>query len=750
MRIPRWTVYPAVVVLGALLITAIPRDEADPYAGAARAALETESVAGGSGVSGGLDPVDHPRVVVLGIDGMDPDILAEVIELYPERMHNFRRLLEQGDGIRPLATSTPPQSPVAWSSFITGLDPGGHGIFDFIHRDPTTRAPLSSIVLTGDEPRFLHVPFSDYVLPLPFGDAGGSNRTGESFWSILKDHGVPADIWRMPANFPVEPSDGLSFPGMLTPALDSAYGECTFYTTDPVRKLETSYHKVVQVIERNGKIDTSIAGPVNLYRLEGGEQHPQTSTAIRIYVDREANAVTIDTGAKKVILSPGQWSDFMPVHFEMLPGVLDYMAGASGICRFYLRSVEPEFELYASPVNVDPTDPLNPVSEPEEASADLAEAIGLYYTQGMAEDVNALKDGVLTDAEFMRQVELVYLERVRMLDYALDHYMAKEEGGLLFFYFSTIDLACHMMWRHYDASHPHHDPAIADQDSSWWSGRAGSTWRDTVHDLYLKMDPVLGRIRQRVGEDALMIVMSDHGFAPYRREFNLNTWLLENGYLVLREGQSAELPPSSPDFREVHVWDVKQKKDEAGNPIGDPYTVVNWSKTRAYGIGFNGLYVNLAGRELDHPGTPADESGIVQPGAEYQALLAELKQKLEEVQDADTGLRPILRCDLASEIYHGERVLEAPDILVGFNAGYGNSDPAAIGRITHEIIEDNDGGTFNGSHLMAPEVVSGVLISNRPVREGDHGLKDLTVELLALYGIQPGAGMLGHRVLASD
>jgi predicted AlkP superfamily phosphohydrolase/phosphomutase len=722
MKLPRWTVYPAVLVLGVLIFVGIPMPQgSDPYEGAAAAADGSVPTR----------PMTHAPVVVLGIDGMDPDLLKEVIQLYPERMENFRWLIAQEDGIQSLGTSTPPQSPVAWSNFITGQDPGGHGIFDFLHRDRMTRAPIPSTVVI-EEGSTIHLPGK---WQLAIGADSPTNRTGRSFWSILADHGVPADIWRMPINFPVEPSNGVSFPGMMTPALDSAYGECSFYTTDPMRTVEIDYDKLHQVTEYDGKIVTSLQGPGNPFRDYAKGEEAHESIALTILVDREANAAVIDTGLEKVILQPGQWSHFLQVDYEMLPlGAMNM----SGICRFYLRSIEPEVELYASPVNLNPENPPTPVSAPDDASVALAEGIGRYYTQGMAEDVNSLKKGILTDAEFMAQVDLVYRERRDMLEYALDSYLVGDEGGLLFFYFSTVDLTCHMMWRHFDASHPAYDPEIANQDSSWWSHREGSTWKDTVYDLYLKMDPVLGRIRARLGDDVTLIVMSDHGFAPYRRMFSLNTWLLENGYLVLHEGKHRELERSDPDWKKVNIFDPG---------------VVDWSRTRAYGVGFNGLYLNLEGREEDNPETDENESGIVPP-SEVAALLAQIRDELVAIKDPETGQQAILRCDLASEVYTGERLDEAPDMLVGFNAGYGNADSSSLGRIPCYPLEDNSPaafggklGTFNGSHLMAPEVVSGVLISNRPIREGEHQLEDLTVELLQQYGVEAPDVMLGHRVL---
>ena len=656
------------------------------------------------------------RMVVFGVDGMDPEMLRQFIA--DGDLPNLKRLTEEGS-FKPLATSVPPQSPVAWSNFITGLNPGGHGIFDFIHRNPMSRS-LASCTTTDVTTAF--------SIPLPgkwkidYPSGGDSNRSGRAFWQMLMDEGIPADIWRMPANFPVEEADGLSFSGMLTPAVDSAYGQNSFFTTDPMRSAAVDYSKAVLVREYDGVIDTSLQGPANGFREDGEIQ----TAPLTVFIDRDAGAAAFDLDGEVVILEPGEWSDFVGVTFYALPM---NQSSTSGICRFYLRSIEPEVEFYVSPVNIDPENPMAPVSAPDDASAELAEAIGPYYTQGMAEDVNALKYGVLDDAEFMQQVELVYRERRTMFDEALERY-ATSDGGFLFFYFSTVDLSCHMMWRHHDASHPAHDPEVASQDASGWSGRPGSTWKDTVHELYVKMDPVLGQIRERLGDDVPLIVMSDHGFAPYKRKFSLNTWLVKNGYLVLKPDKTPETKKDPARHEQVHIFDGS----------------VDWSKTRAYGMGFNGLYLNRAGRELDNPKTEEDESGIV-TDAEVDALLAEIKAKLEAEVDDVTGMKPVLRCDLAMDVYSGERLAEAPDIMVSYNAGYGNSDPASTGRIPMNILEDNTGGTFNGSHLMAPEVVSGILLTNQSVLPGEHALTDLTVEILDYFGVEPPENLRGHPVI---
>ncbi len=652
------------------------------------------------------------RVVVLGIDGLDPDILQEAMERYPDRMQNFRALAKASDGIQPLGTTTPPQSPVAWSSFITGLNPGSHGVYDFIHRDPGTYSELPGT----QKP----VHADNLSLPgswkFPLTEASDSNRTGRAFWTVLGEQNVPASVWRMPINFPVERGLGYSFPGMLTPAIDSAYGQPTLYTTNPpLDRLTDSKVKRIQV--RNGRVLTHLMGPANPFK----DGEPSATVELDIFVDEQAGAVAIELGEQRVVLETGQWSVFLPVEFSLLPVGMNSM---SGIVRFYLRSVEPELELYASPVDIDPINPVSPISDPEDASAELAQAIGLYYTQGMAEDVNGLKKGLLTDEEFMAQTELVFQERGRMLDFALDSYMGDQRGGLLFFYYSTVDLCAHMMWRHSDEQHPHHDRVLAAKDSEWWSGREGSTWKDVLIDLYLKMDGVLGEVRSRVGDDTLILVMSDHGFAPYYRIFSLNTWLLENGYLVLKPGKSRELAKDHVDFRKVHLRDA-----------------VDWTKTQAYGMGFNGLYLNLKGRETQ---------GIVESGKPAQDLIAELQTKLEAIRDDAPrweGVRVVLAADPGPQVYSGSRVAEAPDLVVGYNSGYGNSDESSLARIPAAVLRDNLGGTFNGNHLMHPSVVAGTLLTNGVLARRGLKLEDVTAELFAQYGAKPETELDGQPFL---
>jgi predicted AlkP superfamily phosphohydrolase/phosphomutase len=260
-----------------------------------------------------------------------------------------------------------------------------------------------------------------------------------------------------------------------------------------------------------------------------------------------------------------------------------------------------------------------------------------------------------------------------------------------------------MLWRHGDPNHPNAPPHPAFDPTS------ARGHNHDIENFYRDVDTALGEIRRRLPQNTLLIVMSDHGFQPFTRDVHLNAWLRENGYLVMKSGKTT------------------------GYTVGDD---VDWQKTRAYGIGFNGLYINLKGREAQ---------GIVDSG-EADALVREISQGLESFRDPANGERVVLRVDRNTEIYTGPRVADAPDMLVGYNRGYGCSDQSALGEITEKVLEDNT-SRWSGSHLMAPEVVPGILVLNRKLPREGHDLTDLTATLLSHYGIQPLPGMTGKPIL---
>jgi len=636
--------------------------------GAAALAFDWSPLPFASALAGGYDR----SVVILGIDGMDPHIVERLVG--EGRMPTFRRLMEEGS-FSPLGTTIPPQSPVAWSSFITGLDPGGHGIFDFVHRNPEDYTPTFSLSHVDEPPRV--VTLGDWTIPVSSGKAV-LLRKGTAFWRMLDRRGVPYQIYKIPSNFPPSECDGETLSGLGTPDLLGTYGTFSFYTDDPqFSSMRVSGGEIRPVAVRNGRIDAELVGPANTLKKE----RPLLRAPFSIDVDRTSGAARITAGGSRTILKEGEWSGWVKVSFD----VLGPLSRLHGICRFYLKSIEPYFRLYVSPLNIDPSDPALPISTPGGFAGDIAKGIGPFYTQGMAEDTKALEWGVLDDSEYIRQSDIVLDERKRLLDFALERY----RGGLLFFYISTLDLGQHVLWRCMDPEHPNHTPEAARH-----AGR--------IETYYAEMDRILSRVLERIPRDATIAVMSDHGFAPYYRHVNLNTWLLRNGYLELLPG---------------------------GAPGGATLlTDAHWRKTRAYALGINGLYVNLRGRE---------GKGIVRPGAEYEELVAELTARLLALRDPETGAHPIKSVYRASEVYHGSGTADAPDLVIGYRSGYRCSDQSALGEIAESVTSLNL-SKWSGDHCMAPDEIPGVLVTNRRLRIGDPRLSDFPATILSLFGITSG------------
>lgn len=615
----------------------------------------------------GRRPVPGTRVIVLGFDGMDYGLASELMA--QGLMPNFSRVAAAG-GFSPLATSIPPQSPVAWSNFITGLDPGGHGIFDFVHRDPAKKTPYLSTSRTTAAGTTLRA--GKYQFPL----SGGTVellRHGQPFWAPLAERGISTTIVRMPANFPPSGSGHLELSGMGTPDLLGTYGTFAFYSSElfALGGRPLAGGRLYRVSVHDNVVSGTLYGPDNPFL-----QEPQKVVRdFTVYLDAAEPVVKIVVGAEERILNVGEWSDWVPIDFPMIP-----TQNLRGMCRFYLKSVRPNFELYVSPVNIDPLVPALPISAPASFAADLARVTGRFYTQGMPEDTKALDDGVFTRDEFLKQARLAGDEVRRQLTHVLSTF----EEGLLFYYIGNLDQVSHMMWRPMDPDHPAYDAA------------ADGPYRHVVRDAYIELDALVGETLDLLSRDTMLVVMSDHGFASWRRAFHLNSWLRDNGYLALAD-------PNRPD------------PGYLGN--------VNWSATRAYGLGLNGLYLNLQGRE---------DGGVVTSG-ERSRLLDEIAGKLLRTIDPRTGAPAITKVYRPDEMFQGANYPNiAPDLIIGYAKGTRCSNESALGGIPVEVITDNT-GKWSGDHCMDHEAVPGVLLTNRPLRRPATSLETLAEAILAEF-----------------
>jgi predicted AlkP superfamily phosphohydrolase/phosphomutase len=628
---------------------------------------------------------DHDRrLIILGIDGMDPQLLHRFMR--EGRMPNFSQLEAQGD-FRQLTTSIPPQSPVAWSNLITGMNAGGHGIFDFIHRDPKTLSLYFSASKVEGPKHSIHI--GNWAIPLGGGSAE-QLRHGVAFWQILDQHGIPNTIFRIPSNFPPVPANGRTLSGMGTPDLRGTYGTFSFYTDDPIATSgAVEGGQVIPVQVENSRVMTSLIGPANSFRKD----HPAAMEPFSVAVDPLESVAKFTVQDHEFVLREGEWSDWIPVEFQLIP----FFGNVKGICRFYLKQVHPRFQLYVSPININPADPALPISTPSSYSRLLTDEVGEFHTQGIAEDTKALSDGVLDDTEYLQQARTVLAEHRRIFDQEF----AKFNQGVFFFYFSSLDLNSHMFWRLMDPQHAEYDATLADQNGS------------AIADFYQQIDQVLGEVLPRLDDRTTLLVLSDHGFAPYYRSFNLNTWLLNNGYIKLKSG--------------------------AASDSSEPLANVDWTETRAYGLGLNGLYVNLRGRE---------SNGIVDPGTQADSLTAELRAKLLSVRDPKSKQPVITRVDLASEAYQGPYARSGPDMLVGYNRGYRAGWQTILGSFPAEELEDNS-NAWSGDHCMDYTLVPGVLLSNRKIAANAPALTDIAPTVLAEFGIPKPQGMIGQSVFQS-
>jgi len=622
---------------------------------------------------------DH-RLIILGIDGMDPQLLRQFIK--EGKMPNFAKLAAQGD-FRELTTSIPPQSPVAWSNLITGMNAGGHGIFDFIHRDPKTMELYFSASRVEGPKHSIHL--GSWSIPIGGGTAEQLRR-GTAFWQILDQHGIPNTIFRIPSNFPPVAAKGKTLSGMGTPDLRGTYGTFSFYTDDPtVAAGAVEGGQIIPVQVENSRVTANLIGPDNTFR----KGSPAATEPFGVAVDPLDPVAKLAVQGQEFILREGEWSDWIRVEFQLIP----FLGNVHGMCRFYLKQAHPRFQLYVSPINIDPANPALPISTPSNYSRLLTDEVGEFHTQGIAEDTKSLSDGVLDDQEYLQQAKTVLAEHRRIFDAEFP----KFDHGVFFFYFSSLDLNSHMFWRLMDPRHPEYDAALAAQNGS------------AIADFYRQIDQVLGEVLPKVDDRTTLLVLSDHGFAPYYRSFNLNTWLLNHGYIKLKAD-------ANPDSTE-------------------PFANVDWSQTRAYGLGLNGLYLNLRGRE---------SKGIVDPAA-AQSLMTEIRAKLREVQDPKMSQPVITRVDLATEAYQGPYARSGPDMLVGYNRGYRAGWKTILGAFPEDELEDN-GNPWSGDHCMDYTLVPGVLLSNRKISAPAPALTDIAPTILDEFGIAKTKGMIGQSV----
>ncbi len=622
-----------------------------------------------------------PKIAVIGADGMDPTLLHQYAAqgLLP----NCKKLIDAG-GFRKLRTTVPPQSPVAWATFVSGLDPGGHSIYDFITRDPATMIPELSTARTSAPGKMIE--WGEYQFPLSSSKLELC-RQGPAIWDVLQDAGVPSWALRAPVNYPPSETDAKTLCGLTAPDIHGSYGIFSFYTTDP-RETDRDPNggSIRRVRFIRGVAYCTLKGPMNSFKKDAA------ASEVEFTVERDPDhpLARIRIQEKDVLLKEGEWSDFVPVRFTLLKHLVD----VSGICRFYLKQVRPYLELYVSPINIDPTNPAFPVTTPTKYSKEIADEVGFFYTQGMAEETPALSSGVLNDAEFRQNALYVLDSDIKIFRSQLNDF----KEGFFYSYFSSLDMNSHMFWRTIDTKHPLYTPELAKEHG------------DHLPTLYRRIDSYIGDVMEHMGGDGQIYIASDHAFTSFRRQFNLNSWLLDNGYAAMKN---------------------RLDRDSTPNFVNN-----DWTRTQVYGLGINSMYLNMAGREPD---------GIVKSGSEADRLRDEIIAKLVTVRDPQTGdqiIRRVIKPDQFFRHTSGDRV---PDLIVCYNDNYRASWDTILGAYPQEQVLDNL-DPWSGDHCMDPDFLSGVLLTNAPLNTNDPALEDLAPTIIKAFGVKVPEIMKGKNI----
>ncbi len=558
------------------------------------------------------------KTIILGFDSFDPAVFEDMAG--QNKLPNFSKFMDAG-GYSRLEVCSPPQTEVSWTSIATGADPGGHGIFDFVHRDPATYAPYVSIL-----PMKKSAMGEQFVPPY----------IAKTLFEEAASMGYPATALWWPAMFPARPELPVNtLPGLGTPDIRGQLGVGTLFTTEDEKKSKTAVTRFEST--GKGRYSALLNGP-----QVQGKNGPQPATLpIQLEaLDQTSARVTI--GDQQIQLRVGEWSDIVEVKFKA-----GLFLSIHAITRMILTSLNGVVRLYTLPLQIHPLHALSHYSSSKSFAKDLWQKVGPYLTLGWPQDTTGLEDGCITDEQFIALCDLIFERRKQIFFHLLGNF----KEGVLGSIFDDLDRVQHMFF------HNRLDVAQA--------------W-------YQKLDAFVGEVSQRVekwGGKYNYLIMSDHGFTTYQQKIHLNRWLAENGYLATSNG-SAEGDLSNMD----------------------------WQKTKAYAVGLNSIYLNVAGRE---------GKGVV--GAnEIESLLAEIQQKLMGWNGPDG--RPVMqRVRFKHEVYNGAYTRLGPDLVIGYAPGYRASSETGLGKVPQSLVEANH-DHWGADHCVDSDVVPGVIFANRDLQ----------------------------------
>lgn len=558
------------------------------------------------------------RTLILGLDAFDPDVF--------ERLHEQGKLRNLADYVKAkrynrFRVSNPPQSEVSWTSIATGLNPGKHGLFDFVHRDPET--------------------YSLYVSLLPSkAGFGGSHfvrpHRAKTIFDIASEKGFRATTLWWPATFPAQPESPVqTLPGLGTPDIQGRLGVGALFTSD-TDFISDGLRTPVELLKRSGKnkYAAELLGPARKSRQ--GKSAARLPFNLDITSEQSAN---LSLGNHRLELQVGDWSPILELKFKM-----GLFISVHVITRIILTQIQPEVRLYFLPLQIHPLKSPWRYGSPRSFVKQTWENNGPFLTLGWPQDTQALEDGIITGQQFLSLCNGIFQARINVLMSLLENF----DEGILGTVFDTLDRVQHMFWK----------------------DRV-----DIIEEWYLKLDALVGQVEDYFSVNSIrddrLVIVSDHGFANFDYKVHLNRWLIDRGLLVSKHSQTKG------------EW-----KD------------IDWSRSSAYAIGLNGLYLNLAGRE---------GQGMVQPN-QHEPILSDLEQGLLALKDPD-GNPVVQKVWRAPEAFSGVHLDRGPDLVIGFSPGYRASAETGLGGWKRRVVEPN-GDHWNADHCINPEAVPGVIFAN--------------------------------------
>ncbi len=655
--------------------------------------------------SGSPGDVGRPKLLILGFDGMDPDLVDRWMKA--GQLPNLSRLASSG-AIRPLATTHSPESPTAWASFATGVNPGKHNIYDFLVRDTATYLP--DLGMVRREPARFFLGYVPIAKPKLF-----SIRGGTSFWVTAGQAGVRSSILTVPVTFPPEDvPNGELLSGLPLPDIRGTMGTFYYFATDLSRYEEgnTEFGGILKrLLMEQDAARTELIGPPNpivraqiqAIRTKSptlSDQDRATVAALQAQEDvrvpltirwhRSQKTATVEIQGQSLLLEPGKMSRWIDLEFRV-----NFLVRLHGMAQLLLMRADDELQLYISPVNWKPDAPPLPISSPASFSGDLFERLGYYRTLGWAEATWPLNEGRMDEHTFMEDLYKAFDDRSQVILSRID----ARNWDLLVGVVESTDRVQHMMWRLHDPQHPMYDAALA------------AKFGDSILRVYRRADQLVGEVLERIDPGTTVLVVSDHGFHSWRKSVNLNTWLVQQGYMVL-QSRGGPAPGE------------KKLDDLFGG--GEFWENVDWSRTRAYAMGLGQIYFNLRGREA---------RGIVSPGAEAKQLADELGARLLTMTDPDDGARIVRSVYQRDAVYAGEFLQNASELQVGMEDGYRVSWQTTLGGSPPGIVYANM-KKWSGDHGGYDfATTAGVLISNKPFASATPSIMDIAPTVLKFFGI---------------